>query len=132
MNKFILVGLVFSASLQAIAGNGVERFAKIDFNKAANMSARAQEKIEKVVNTNCQPSASSASLLTAKLLETKSTRVDQGIVDVTYKVEVKFHGWEQYDHEAAIFTLTDYAGTNPSVEWVQIEGVELSVQGLCR
>ena len=132
MKNVLVLILSLGFSVSAFAGNGIERYVGIDFEKAQDLSQRAKEKLQNEINRRCQPSASTASMLSAKLIETKKVRVDQGIIDVTYTVDVKFHGFEQYDYDLATVVMTDYAGQNPSVDWVQIEGIRTLPDGLCK
>ena len=131
--KMIVVAFAASTfSNIAMAGHGIERLVRIDFTSAADMSIRAQEKLEKIINKRCQPAATVASGLSAKLMNTRSVRIDQGVIDVTYTVDVKFHGFEQYEAEIATVVLTDYAGANPSADWVQIDSITTTIDQLCR
>ena len=67
----------------------------------------------------------------AKLVDLVTNKVDQGIIDYTYTVNVQFQGMDHADSESAQITLTDYAGTNPTVDWVKIEKVEMTHNQTC-
>ena len=96
------------------------------------MSDRAQQKLEQVINTRCQPAASHASFLKAEVIETQESELDQGHVDVTYTVEVNFHNLQNHKNEKAIVVLTDFAGSNPSIDWVELKLIQMSAKGLCK
>ncbi|OFZ28635.1 MAG: hypothetical protein A2622_05965 [Bdellovibrionales bacterium RIFCSPHIGHO2_01_FULL_40_29] len=132
MNKqslsiFVLMTLF---SLTGYTGNGVERFV-MNPNIARTMSERAQTKLVAFISEKCRPSLLNSKKVDAKLVDLVTNKVDQGIIDYTYTVNVQFQGMDHADSESAQITLTDYAGTNPTVDWVQIEKVEMTHNQTC-
>lgn len=132
MNKkvvsiFMLLNLF---SIAGNAGNGVERFI-MDPNLARTMSERAQTKLVHFVSEKCKPTMLNSKQVKTQLVDLTTTKVDQGIMDYTYTVQVQFQKSIPAQPESALITLTDYAGTNPTVDWVQIEKVETTNQQTC-
>lgn len=133
MKFTLLLAFAFILNIPlSFAGNGIERFVPIDFEKATEMSIRSQQKLQSYLKTQCQPAASTASGLSVKLVNHETVRVDQGVIDEIYTIHVIFHGWDQYEHELAVLKVTDFAGNNPAVDWVQIEKLETSMDDLCK
>lgn len=130
-NKSVTVFIVMIlSSIAGIAGNGVERF-EMDPNIAESMSERAQTKLVRFVSEKCRPILLHSKKVNTRLVDLVTNRVDQGIVDYTYTVNVQFQRLGQVKSESAQITLTDYAGTNPGVEWVHIEKVEMTNNQIC-
>lgn len=117
-------------SISVYSGNGVERF-EMDPHLARTMSTRAQSKLVRYVSEKCRPTLMNSKKINTRLVDLTSHKVDQGVVDYTYVVNVQFQQKNQESSEMAQITLTDYAGTNPTVDWVQIEKVETTNQLIC-
>lgn len=136
VKQFLILFAVVCAPLFSWSGNGIERFVGIDFSQAADISERAKDRLSTFVNTNCQMTSLDKELVSAKLVNLNRVRVDQGVIDETYVVKISMlHTMdEEFDvvSDLVELTLTDYAGSNPSVEWVQIEGVKNFKQDFCR
>lgn len=124
---FILMVLF---SLAGHAGNGVERF-EMDPHIAETMSERAQTKLVSFVSEKCRSTFLKSKNVSTRLVDSSSNRVDQGIIDYTYIVDVQFKRLGSLNTEYAQITLTDYAGTNPGVDWVHIEKVEMTNNQIC-
>lgn len=122
--------LLVLSSLLGYAGNGVERF-EMDPNIAERMSERAQMKLVSFVSEKCRPIFINSKKVNTRLVDLTTNRVDQGIIDYTYIVNVNFQRLGHAKSESAQITLTDYAGTNPTVEWVHIEKVEMTNNQIC-
>lgn len=122
--------LVMALSLQGVTGNGVERIS-LDHTIRTHLSERAQDKLQYFIEKNCQPILNQSSLVNTQLLQHEMNKVDQGIIDHTYTVSVQFINEVSRNSEKAHIRLTDYAGNNPSVDWVQIEEVNLSKNNIC-
>jgi hypothetical protein len=130
-NKSVTVFmLIVLFSTLGQAGNGVERF-EMDPSIAESMSERAQTKLLHFVSEKCRPILLSTKKVNTRLVDLTTNRVDQGIIDYTYTVNVQFQRLGQKKSESAQITLTDYAGTNPGVEWVHIEKVEMTNNQIC-
>ncbi len=123
-----MVAILFS--IAGLAGNGVERF-EMDPNIAQTMSERAQTKLVSFVSEKCRPILLNSKKVNTRLVDLTTNRVDAGIVDYTYIVNVHFQRLGQLKSESAQITLTDYAGTNPGVEWVHVEKVEMTNNQIC-
>jgi len=120
----------------AQAGNGIERLVGVDFTRGADISIRAQEKLIHFLNTSCRIANLGNQAITAKLIGLQRVRVDEGIIDETYRVIIGYQAHQNPDEESqnqlAEIVLTDYAGTNPSVEWVQIDQVKNFEDSFCK
>jgi hypothetical protein len=131
----ILFSFLLSSNL-AQAGNGIERLVGVDFTRGADISIRAQEKLVHFLNSRCRISNFGNQAIAAKLIGLERVRVDQGIIDETYRVIIGYQPSQNPDKESqshlAEIILTDYAGTNPSSDWVQIEKVTNLEDGFCK
>lgn len=122
--------LMILFSLAGYSGNGVERF-EMDPNIAQAMSERAQTKLVSFVSEKCRPIFLNSKKVNTRLVDLTTKRVDQGIIDYTYIVNVHFQRLDHATSESAQITLTDYAGSNPTVDWVHIEKVEMTNNQIC-
>jgi hypothetical protein len=130
-NKLVCIFMLVTLfSLIGNAGNGVERFV-MDPNLARTMSERAQTKLVHYISEKCRPTLLNSKRVNTRLIDLSTTKVDQGMTDYTYTVNIQFQDLVNSKSESALITLTDYAGTNPGVDWVQIEKVETTNQQMC-
>jgi hypothetical protein len=132
---FVLLS-IFLGCFYSHAGNGIERSERIDFTQSSEMSARAREKLVQFVEQRCQIESSDGLPLKARLMSLQRVRVDQGIIDETYRIIIRSELTAPQKQKAfrdlAEITITDYAGTNPSVEWVYIESVKNLENSFCQ
>lgn len=127
MKNIILIISLFAST--ALAGNGVERYS-VDFSKAGDMHYDVRERIEKILNERCRPAIASAANVFVKNVEVETDRIDQGIIDYTYKAHVLFAGWDQYENfGTAKIEIKRYDINNPSVD--NIDLIKLESDGAC-
>lgn len=127
---FAAIASIFFFTELGFPGNGVERF---DFEPSfpGSMSERATDKFVHFINENCSSALLKSKKVNLELVEIKMNKIDQGIIDYTYTVNVNFHDLLLSKVDTAQVTLTDFAGTNPTVDWVQIDDVRVTNTKLC-
>ena len=127
---FLGLLLVVTIVQNGHTGNGVERIS-LDGSTSSKMSERAQDKLVNYLKSNCQPILLNSQSIESQLVDIAIDKVDQGVIDYTYTVDIHFFSFDQTEKETARITLTDYAGTNPAVDWVHIEKVEMTNNKIC-
>lgn len=130
--KKLIVSVLCLLSLNATAGNGVERMlTPVDFSNTSGMSYQAQERVVKILNAHCQPAAENAAAVSVRNLIILKHSVDQGITDLTYKFDVVLHSLESYNNEVVSIVLKEADMHNPRFDKFSLLSLEAN-EGVCQ
>lgn len=116
--KLVLTGLLSVllntiVATSAFAGNGIER-ADIDFTDSL-LTVRAQDKIAMLLTEAYGSKVSIITQIKAATRDVNEIRIDQGVIDYVYTIELKVRG-EQGTNDDLKLVLRENAISNPAFD----------------